>query len=234
MLGVKCTFLEVDDEAMRTLTETAMHDIAHYLRPAHLAQLRKILDDPEASNNDKFVALDLLKNANIAAGGVLPMCQDTGTAIVMGKRGQHVLTGGTDERPISRGVYDAYTRLNLRYSQMAPLTMWDERNTGSNLPAQIELYADTAPGHERHTSSSSWPRAAGRRTRATSTRRPRRSSIPTGLMRFLDEKLRSLGTAACPPYHLAIVIGGTSAEFALKTAKYASAKYLDTCRPKGP
>ncbi|HOF64879.1 MAG TPA: fumarate hydratase, partial [Dermatophilaceae bacterium] len=142
------TFLEVDDEALRLLSATAMHDIAHFLRPAHLAQLRTILDDPEASNNDKFVALDLLKNANIAAGGVLPMCQDTGTAIVMGKRGQHVLSGGTDERALSLGVYDAYTKLNLRYSQMAPLTMWDERNTGSNLPAQIELYADTAAGHE--------------------------------------------------------------------------------------
>ncbi|MEO7132092.1 MAG: fumarate hydratase, partial [Dermatophilaceae bacterium] len=131
------TFLEIDPEALRLLTETAMHDIAHYLRPAHLQQLRTILDDPEASNNDKFVALDLLKNANIASGGVLPMCQDTGTAIVMGKRGQHVLTAGADEEAISRGVYDAYTRLNLRYSQMAPLTTWDERNTGSNLPAQI-------------------------------------------------------------------------------------------------
>ncbi|MDO5711595.1 MAG: fumarate hydratase, partial [Micrococcales bacterium] len=142
------TFLRVEPEALRLLTETAMHDIAHYLRPGHLAQLRTILNDPQASNNDKFVALDLLKNANIAAGGVLPMCQDTGTAIVMGKRGQHVLTQGSDERPISRGVYDAYTRLNLRYSQMAPVTMWEEQNTGSNLPAQVELYADTAPGHE--------------------------------------------------------------------------------------
>ena len=141
-------FLRVSDEALRLLTETAMHDIAHYLRPAHLTQLRNILDDPEASNNDKFVALDLLKNANIAAGGVLPMCQDTGTAIVMGKRGQRVLTSGPDERALSQGVFDAYTRLNLRYSQMAPITMWEERNTGSNLPAQIELYADTAPGHE--------------------------------------------------------------------------------------
>ena len=142
------TFLEVDPEALRLLTETAMHDIAHYLRPGHLQQLRNILEDPEASNNDKFVALDLLKNANIAAGGVLPMCQDTGTAIVMGKRGQHVLTPGTDEQAISEGVYDAYTRLNLRYSQMAPITTWEEKNTGSNLPAQVEIYADTAAGHE--------------------------------------------------------------------------------------
>jgi len=226
-------FLEVDDEAMRTLTETAMHDIAHYLRPAHLAQLRKILDDPEASNNDKFVALDLLKNANIAAGGVLPMCQDTGTAIVMGKRGQHVLTGGTDERAISRGVYDAYTRLNLRYSQMAPLTMWDERNTGSNLPAQIELYADTAPGHEAAYKFLFMAKGGGSANKSYLYQETKAILNPTGLMRFLDEKLRSLGTAACPPYHLAIVIGGTSAEFALKTAKYASAKYLDTLPTEG-
>ena len=226
-------FLEVDDEAMRTLTETAMHDIAHYLRPAHLAQLRKILDDPEASNNDKFVALDLLNNANIAAGGVLPMCQDTGTAIVMGKRGQHVLTGGTDERAISRGVYDAYTRLNLRYSQMAPLTMWDERNTGSNLPAQIELYADTAPGHEAAYKFLFMAKGGGSANKSYLYQETKAILNPTGLMRFLDEKLRSLGTAACPPYHLAIVIGGTSAEFALKTAKYASTKYLDTLPTEG-
>ncbi|MFL6169512.1 MAG: fumarate hydratase, partial [Ornithinibacter sp.] len=139
-------FLQVEPEALRLLTETAMHDIAHYLRPGHLQQLRNILEDPEASNNDKFVALDLLKNANIAAGGVLPMCQDTGTAIVAGKRGRHVLTDGRDEEHISRGVYDAYTTLNLRYSQMAPLTMWDEKNTGSNLPAQVELYATDPHG----------------------------------------------------------------------------------------
>ena len=142
------TFLSVEPEALRLLTETALHDISHYLRSDHLTQLASILDDPEASGNDKFVALDLLKNANISAAGVLPMCQDTGTAIVMGKRGQHVLTPGDDEKAIARGVYDAYTRLNLRYSQNAPITMWDEKNTGSNLPAQIELYADTATGHE--------------------------------------------------------------------------------------
>jgi len=141
------TFLEVSPEALRLLTETAMHDIAHFLRPAHLAQLRRILDDPEASGNDRYVALDLLKNANVAAGGVLPMCQDTGTAIVLGKRGSQVLSAN-DEEAVSRGVFDAYTRLNLRYSQLAPLTMWDERNTGSNLPAQVEIMADTKPGHE--------------------------------------------------------------------------------------
>ena len=227
------TFLEVDDEALRLLAATAMHDIAHYLRPAHLAQLRKILDDPEASNNDKFVALDLLKNANISAGGILPMCQDTGTAIVMGKRGQHVLSGGTDERALSQGVFDAYTRLNLRYSQMAPLTMWDEKNTGSNLPAQIELYADTAPGHETAYKFLFMAKGGGSANKSYLYQETKAILNPAGLMKFLDEKLRSLGTAACPPYHLAIVIGGTSAEFALKTAKYASAKYLDTLPTQG-
>jgi fumarate hydratase class I len=204
-----------------------MHDIAHYLRPAHLQQLARILDDPEASNNDKFVALDLLKNANIAAGGVLPMCQDTGTAIVMGKRGQHVLTPGSDEEALSRGVYDAYTRLNLRYSQMAPVTTWDERNTGSNLPAQVELYADTAPGHETTYKFLFMAKGGGSANKSFLFQETKAILNPDAMMRFLDEKLRSLGTAACPPYHLAIVIGGTSAEFALKTAKYASAKYLD-------
>ncbi|MEI2733206.1 MAG: fumarate hydratase [Dermatophilaceae bacterium] len=227
------TFLDVDDEALRLLSQTAMHDIAHYLRSAHLAQLRSILADPEASDNDKFVALDLLKNANIAAGGVLPMCQDTGTAIVMGKRGQHVLTSGTDERAISRGVYDAYTTLNLRYSQMAPLTMWEERNTGSNLPAQIELYADTAPGHETTYKFLFMAKGGGSANKSYLYQETKAILNPASLTRFLDEKLRSLGTAACPPYHLAVVIGGTSAEFALKTAKYASAKYLDSLPPAG-
>ncbi|MGB8383719.1 MAG: fumarate hydratase [Dermatophilaceae bacterium] len=227
------TFLEVDDEALRLLSETAMHDIAHYLRSAHLQQLRSIIDDPEASNNDKFVALDLLKNANISAGGVLPMCQDTGTAIVMGKRGQHVLTAGTDERALSRGVYDAYTRLNLRYSQMAPLTMWEERNTGSNLPAQVELYADTAPGHETAYKFLFMAKGGGSANKSFLYQQTKAILGEAAMLRFLDEKLRSLGTAACPPYHLAIVIGGTSAEFALKTAKYASAKYLDTLPTSG-
>jgi fumarate hydratase class I len=220
-------FLEVAPEALRLLTETAMHDIAHYLRPAHLTQLRSIIDDPEASNNDRFVALDLLKNANIAAGGVLPMCQDTGTAIVMGKRGQRVLTEGPDESAIARGVYDAYTRLNLRYSQMAPITMWEEKNTGSNLPAQIELYADTAAGHETTYKFLFMAKGGGSANKSYLYQETKAVLNPASLMTFLDEKLRSLGTAACPPYHLAIVIGGTSAEFALKTAKYASAKYLD-------
>ncbi|MGZ4750484.1 MAG: fumarate hydratase [Oryzihumus sp.] len=226
-------FLEVDPEALRLLTETAMHDIAHYLRPAHLAQLRRIIDDPDASNNDKFVALDLLKNANIAAGGVLPMCQDTGTAIVMGKRGQHVLTEGADESAIARGVFDAYTRLNLRYSQMAPITTWEEKNTGSNLPAQIELYADTAPGHELAYKFLFMAKGGGSANKSFLYQETKAVLNPERMLAFLDEKLRSLGTSACPPYHLAIVIGGTSAEFALKTAKYASAKYLDELPREG-
>ena len=227
------TFLQVEPEALRRLTETAMHDIAHYLRPAHLAQLRRIIDDPEASNNDKFVALDLLKNANIAAGGVLPMCQDTGTAIVMGKRGQQVLTPGGDERAIAEGVYDAYTRLNLRYSQMAPITTWEEKNTGSNLPAQIELYADTAEGHETAYKFLFMAKGGGSANKSFLYQETKAVLNPERMLAFLDEKLRSLGTSACPPYHLAIVIGGTSAEFALKTAKYASAKYLDELPREG-
>ncbi|MGL4177900.1 MAG: fumarate hydratase, partial [Dermatophilaceae bacterium] len=226
-------FLQVAPEALRLLTETAMHDIAHYLRPAHLAQLRRILDDPQASANDKFVALDLLKNANIAAGGVLPMCQDTGTAIVMGKRGRHVLTEGRDEEAVSRGVYDAYTRLNLRYSQLAPVTMWEERNTGSNLPAQVELYADTEPGHETTYKFLFMAKGGGSANKSFLYQQTKAILNEAAMLGFLDETLRSLGTAACPPYHLAVVIGGTSAEFALKTAKYASAKYLDRLPTQG-
>jgi fumarate hydratase class I len=226
-------FLSVAPEALRLLSETAMHDIAHYLRPAHLQQLANILDDPEASNNDKFVALDLLKNANIAAGGVLPMCQDTGTAIVMGKRGQHVLTQGVDEKALSNGIHDAYTRLNLRYSQMAPVNMWEEKNTGNNLPAQIEIYADTAEGHESTYKFLFMAKGGGSANKSFLFQETKAVLNEAAMMRFLDEKLRGLGTAACPPYHLAIVIGGTSAEFALKTAKYASAKYLDTLPTTG-
>jgi fumarate hydratase class I len=221
------TFLQVEPEALRFLTETAIRDIQHLLRPGHLQQLRTILDDPEASPNDRFVALDLLKNVNISAGGVLPMCQDTGTAIVMGKRGQQVLTPGDDERAISRGVYDAYTRLNLRYSQMAPLTMWEEKNTGSNLPAQIELYSDTAPGHETSYKFLFMAKGGGSANKSLLFQETKAVLNPVGMRKFLDEKLRTIGTSACPPYHLAIVVGGTSAEFALKTAKYASARYLD-------
>ncbi|MEU9866786.1 fumarate hydratase [Actinomadura sp. NPDC048021] len=223
------TFLQVEPEALRLLTETAMRDIAHLLRPAHLAQLRRILDDPEASPNDRFVALDLLKNAGIASGGVLPMCQDTGTAIVMGKRGQHVLTDGDDERHISRGVYDAYTKLNLRYSQMAPVTMWDEKNTGSNLPAQIELYATPGDAYKFLFMA----KGGGSANKSFLFQETKAVLNPKRMMSFLEEKIRSLGTAACPPYHLAIVVGGTSAEYALKTAKYASAHYLDAMPTEG-
>jgi fumarate hydratase class I len=223
------TFLQVEPSALRLLTETAMHDIAHYLRPAHLSQLASIMNDAEASPNDRFVALDLLKNANIAAGGVLPMCQDTGTAIVMGKRGQNVLTDGADESHIAHGVYDAYTRLNLRYSQMAPLTMWEEKNTGSNLPAQIELYA--APGSAYKFLFMA--KGGGSANKSYLYQETKAVLNPASMLRFLEEKIRSLGTAACPPYHLAIVVGGTSAEYALKTAKYASAKYLDALPTEG-
>jgi fumarate hydratase class I len=220
-------FLEVDPAALRLLSATAMHDIAHYLRPAHLAQLRRILDDPEASPNDRFVATDLLRNANIAAGGVLPMCQDTGTAIVMGKRGRHVLTDGRDAEHLSRGVYDAYTTLNLRYSQLAPLTMWEERNTGNNLPAQVEVYAEDPYGDPQAYSLLFMAKGGGSANKSFLYQETKAVLNPSSMMAFLDEKLRSLGTAACPPYHLAIVVGGTSAEHALKTAKLASAKYLD-------
>ncbi|WP_407287799.1 fumarate hydratase [Streptomyces sp. BP-8] len=223
------TFLKVEPEALRKLAAEAMHDISHYLRPAHLAQLRKILDDPEASANDRFVALDLLKNANIAAAGVLPMCQDTGTAIVMGKRGQHVLTEGGDEEALSRGIYDAYTQLNLRYSQMAPLTMWDEKNTGSNLPAQIELYATDGGAYKFLFMA----KGGGSANKSFLFQETKAVLNEASMMKFLEQKIRSLGTAACPPYHLAIVVGGTSAEYAMKTAKYASAHYLDELPAEG-
>ncbi len=227
------TFLMVEPSTLTTLTETAIHDISHYLRTAHLEQLRRIVDDPEASANDRFVAIDLLKNANISAGGVLPMCQDTGTALVMAKRGQLVLTQGNDEEAISRGVYDAFTRLNLRYSQLAPINMWEERNTGNNLPAQIEIYADTKSGHENEYSFLYIAKGGGSANKSFLYQETKAILNPAGLLRFLDEKLRSLGTAACPPYHLSIVIGGTSAEHTLKTAKLASTKYLDTLPLQG-
>jgi fumarate hydratase class I len=223
------SFLEVEPEALTLLTSTAFHDIAHLLRPSHLAQLRAILDDPEASPNDRYVARDLLQNANIAAGGILPMCQDTGTAIVMGKRGQHVLTDGRDEEHIARGVYDAYTTLNLRYSQMAPLTMWDEKNTGSNLPAQIELYATDGDAYKFLFMA----KGGGSANKSYLYQETKAVLNPKRMAQFLEEKIRTIGTAACPPYHLAIVVGGTSAEFALKTAKYASARYLDTLPAAG-
>jgi fumarate hydratase class I len=220
-------FLRVSQQALRDLTFAAMRDIQHRLRPGHLQQLRNILDDPEASPNDRFVALDLLRNANIAAGGVLPMCQDTGTAIISGKRGQRVLTDGLDERAISHGVFDAYQQLNLRYSQMSPLNMWDEVNTGTNLPAQIEIAADTKPGHELQYELFFMAKGGGSANKSYLHQETKAVLNPEGFRTFLDSSLRALGTAACPPYHLGVVVGGTSAELALKTAKYASARYYD-------
>jgi fumarate hydratase class I len=222
-------FLEVEPTALTLLTAQAMQDIAHLLRPAHLRQLRSILDDPQASPNDRFVARDLLRNACIAAGGVLPMCQDTGTAIVVGKRGQRVLTAGSDEEQIARGVYDAYTKLNLRYSQLAPLTMWEERNTGTNLPAQIELQATDGAEYKFLFMA----KGGGSANKSYLYQETKAILNGKRMAEFLEEKLRAMGTAACPPYHLAVVIGGTSAEFALKTAKYASAKYLDSLPTAG-
>lgn len=227
------TFLKVSDEALTLLSETAMHDIAHYLRPTHLAKLRKIYDDPEASDNDKFVAYNLLQNAVIAAEGTLPMCQDTGTAIIKGERGQYVLTEGTDERALSRGVYNAYTQDNLRYSQNAPLSMYEEKNTGCNLPAQIELYADTKPESDRDYHFLFMAKGGGSANKSYLFQETKAILNHESMMHFLEGKIRSLGTAACPPYHLGIVIGGTSAEYALKTAKYASARYLDTLPTHG-
>lgn len=232
------TFLRVSPEAIQQLTAEAMHDISHYLRPAHLAQLRRIIDDPESSGNDRFVALDLLKNVNISAGGVLPMCQDTGTAIVMGKKSEGVLTGVDDGEAISRGVYDAYTTLNLRYSQLAPLTTFEEKNTGTNLPAQIEIYstpqASGPDGQQRPEYKFLFmAKGGGSANKSFLFQETKAILNPERLLTYLDEKIRSLGTAACPPYHLAVVIGGTSAEFALKTAKYASAHYLDNLPTEG-
>ena len=218
-------FLQVQPSALTLLTETAIHDISHYLRTEHLEQLAKILTDPEASANDRFVALDLLKNANIAAGGILPMCQDTGTALIMGKKGQYVLTTAKDEVALSQGVYDAYTKLNLRYSQMAPVTTWDEKNTGNNLPAQIEIYADS--DHQDEYNFMFIAKGGGSANKSFLYQETKAVLNPASFMNWLDEKLRSIGTAACPPYHLAIVIGGTSAEHTVKTAKLASTHYLD-------
>jgi fumarate hydratase class I len=224
-------FLQVEPSALEKLTSEAIHDINHYLRSEHLQQLTNIVKDPEASPNDRFVAIDLLKNANIAAGGILPMCQDTGTALVMGKKGQFVLTTGKDEVAISQGIYDAYTKLNLRYSQMAPVTTWEEKNTGNNLPAQIEIYADS--DHEDEYNFMYIAKGGGSANKSFLYQETKAVLNPTSFMNWLDEKLRSIGTAACPPYHLAIVIGGTSAEHTVKTAKLASTKYLDSLPTSG-
>jgi fumarate hydratase class I len=228
----KRRLLEIEPAALTLLARTAIADVQHLLRTSHLAQLRAIIDDPEASGNDRFVALELLRNAAIAAGGVLPMCQDTGTAIVIGKRGEGVLTGGDDERALARGIFDAYQALNLRYSQLAPTTFWDERNTGTNLPAQIELYHEDGqrePAYEFLFLA----KGGGSANKSFLFQETKAVLNRTRLLEFLDAKLRSIGTSACPPYHLAIVVGGTSAEHTLKVAKLATARYLDTLPVRG-
>jgi len=223
------TFLKVEPEAIRRLTAEAMHDIAHFLRSGHLQQLRNILDDPEASDNDRFVALDLLKNAAIAAGGVLPMCQDTGTAIVKGKKGQYVFTGGGDEEAIARGIYDTYQTSNLRYSQMAPLDMYTERNTGTNLPAEIKISATDGDAY----TFLFMAKGGGSANKSFLYQETKALLNEATLLPWIFDKMQSLGTSACPPYHLAVVIGGTSAEFAVETAKLASTRYLDTLPTTG-
>ena len=223
------TFLKVEPEALTLLTQTAMRDIAHLLRSGHLQQLANILDDPEASANDRFVALDLLKNASIAAGGVLPMCQDTGTAIVKGKKGQFVMTGGNDEEAIARGVYNTYLTSNLRYSQMAPLNMYDEKNTGNNLPAEIKISAVDGDAYKFLFMA----KGGGSANKSYLFQETKALLNEKTLLPWVFEKMITLGTAACPPYHLAIVIGGTSAEQAVETAKLASARYLDSLPTQG-
>jgi fumarate hydratase class I len=223
------TFLRVEPEALTLITSQAMRDIAHFLRPGHLQQLANILDDPEASDNDRFVALDLLKNASIAAGGVLPMCQDTGTAIVKGKKGQFVFTGGGDERAIARGVYDTYLTSNLRYSQMAPIDMYEERNTGNNLPAEIKISAVDGDAYKFLFMA----KGGGSANKSYLFQETKALLNEATLLPWLFEKMKALGTAACPPYHLAVVIGGTSAEFAVETAKLASTRYLDSLPTTG-
>ncbi|WP_207481298.1 fumarate hydratase [Arenibaculum pallidiluteum] len=221
--------LKVDPEGLRLLTEQAFVDINHLLRPGHLAQLAAILEDPEASANDRFVALDLLKNANISAGGVLPMCQDTGTAIVMGKKGRRVWTRGGDDGAIASGARDAYLKRNLRYSQLAPVSMFEERNTRNNLPAQIEIYEEGEDAYKFLFMA----KGGGSANKTFLFQATPSVLAPDRLLKFLEDKIRSLGTAACPPYHLAVVIGGTSAETTLKTVKLASARYLDALPTEG-
>ena len=223
------TFLRVEPEALTRLTAAAMHDIAHYLRPGHLQQLRDIIDDPEASENDRFVALELLLNANIAAGGVLPMCQDTGTAVVMGHKGEQVLTFADDAEAIARGVFDTYRTSSLRYSQLAPLDMFTEVNTGNNLPAQVEIHSKPGSVYELFYMA----KGGGSANKSFLYQKTKALLNEESLIDFLDETLRLLGTAACPPYHLALVVGGTSAEHNLKTAKLASARYLDSLPTRG-
>jgi len=221
------TILKIAPELLTELAFQAFHDVSHLLRPAHLAQLRGILDDPEASANDRFVALDLLKNANISAGGVLPMCQDTGTAIIFGKKGQRVWVDGDEEEALSFGVHRTYTETNLRYSQMAPLSMFDEVNTGNNLPVQFDIYAAPGEEHADEFSLMFVAKGGGSANKSFLFQETRAILTPERLVKFLETKMKTLGTSACPPYHLAIVIGGTSAEATMKTVKLASTKWLD-------
>ena len=227
------TILKIAPEALTQLTFAAIHEVNHLLRPAHLAQLASILEDPEASGNDRFVALDLLKNANIAAGGVLPMCQDTGTAIVFGKKGQRVWVEGDEEEAISWGVARTYTETNLRYSQNAPLSMYEEVNTGNNLPVQFDIYAAPGEHHADEFHMMFVVKGGGSANKTFLFQETRAVLNPAKLLAFLDTKMKTLGTSACPPYHLAIVIGGTSAETTLKTVKLASTKWLDELPTKG-
>jgi fumarate hydratase class I len=223
----------VEREALRALAEAAFIDINHLLRPGHLAQLRSILDDPQASANDKFVAYDFLKNANIAAGGVLPMCQDTGTAIIMGKKGRLVLTDGDDEAALAEGARDSYLKRNLRYSQLAPLSMFEEKNTRSNMPAQVEIYAEGHGEHDAEYKLLFIAKGGGSANKSFLFQATPSILTHDRMLAFLKEKVLTLGTAACPPYHLAIVIGGTSAELTMKTVKLASCRYLDSLPTQG-
>ena len=223
------SFLKVEPEAITLLTQVAMREIAHFLRPGHLQQLANILEDPEASANDRFVALDLLKNSSIAAGGVLPMCQDTGTAIVKAKKGQYVFTGGNDEEAIARGVFDTYQTSNLRYSQLAPLSMYEEKNTGNNLPAEIKIAATPGDAYKFLFMA----KGGGSANKSYLFQETKALLNEKTLLPWVFEKMITLGTAACPPYHLAIVIGGTSAEHAVETAKLASTRYLDSLPTTG-
>ncbi len=223
------TFLKVEPSAIRALTAAAIHDISHLLRSSHLQQLANILEDDEASANDKFVALDLLKNAAIASAGILPGCQDTGTAIVKGKKGQYVITGSDDKEAVAGGVFDTFVNTNLRYSQMAPVNFWDEVNTGDNLPAEIEIEA--VGGDEYNFLFMT--KGGGSANKSLLFQETKALLNPASFAAWMDEKIRTLGTAACPPYHLGVVVGGTSAEYTLKMAKLASARYLDTLPTEG-
>jgi fumarate hydratase, class I len=225
--------LVVPEAALKALAEAAYNDINHYLRPGHLQQLRNILDDPEASGNDKFVAYDFLKNANIAAGGTLPMCQDTGTCIIMGKKGRLVWTDGHDEAALAEGARDSYLKRNLRYSQLAPITMFEEKNTRSNMPAQVELYAQGSGDAEDEYKFLFIAKGGGSANKSFLFQATPSILTRERMLAFLKEKILTLGTAACPPYHLAIVIGGTSAELTMKTVKLASCRYYDTLPTHG-